>query len=377
MAAVGGSCRIRKTEPNVNEGEGEVSCMEYRRILCILLVLFFLLVLVPPVLADDNGNGGDVLSTALKKLRQDRHHTRFTFEDYLGEGDRAKQGGDYVEALGNYNKAIDEIQSSRLSDPEKNKLTAEAYRKKAELYRVRQDWGDDALAARADEKAQSYIDQGTYTGPCPVQRVYLLTPLAGTVQEIRDFRDGSIMGSSVGSHFMAGFNAWYRAISPPASMFIEEHPLMKDFLRLDLAPLLGIVLVAQWIFTLLSFSPELAATAALITGGAMYGLIYIFPYSSLGLIVAGRTGSRCPQISNLFPAAVLWFTASGTALLSGFFVSGDMIGIAASVILVLLSMVLSAGVSSCVFCAYVSRNPVPDTRRSSIISRAGLPAFPK
>ena len=42
-------------------------------------------------------------------------------------------------------------------------------------------------AARADEKAQSYIDKGTYSGPCPVYLTYYLTPLAGTVQQVKGF----------------------------------------------------------------------------------------------------------------------------------------------------------------------------------------------
>ena len=70
---------------------------------------------------------------------------------------------------------------------------------------------------------------------------------------------------------MEGFNTWYRSISPSTAGYIDEHPLVKSALGFDLAPLLGIVLIAQGIFSLLSFNPEVATTGALITGGAFTG----------------------------------------------------------------------------------------------------------
>jgi hypothetical protein len=356
--------------------------MRFPAFILIALVFFICMVLVLPAYADTStGSTGSTTSTTHERtwqtpaarIWQQKHRIIFSADDTVAEGDRAKQGGDYSEALGNYNMAIDQIQNSgQLSAPEKNKKLAEIYQHKAELYRVRQDVGDDANAARADEKAQSYIDKGTYSGPCPVYLTYYLTPLAGTVQQIKDFRDGSIMKSYTGSRFMEGFNAWYHSISPSSAGYIEEHPLVKTALGYELAPLLGIVLVAQGIFFLLSFNPEIAAAGALITGGALYGFIYIFPYSSLGMLLAGNRGWRIPKTGSMKPMVYMWALIVA-AVATGMIFSLDFLTVISSGLLVLCTMMLAAGVTSLVFCGYVVKSPASDNDQVFYTDRVRMP----
>ena len=361
--------------------------MRFRVFILIALVFLICLMLVLPAYADSSTGSTESTTstdsttstphertwmTAAGRVWQQKHRILFSTDEIIAEGDRAKQGGDFSDALGNYNMAIDQIQNNgRLSQPEKNKKLAEIYQHKAELYRVRQDLGDDANAARADEKAQAYIDKGTYSSPCPVYLTYYLTPLAGTVQQIKDFRDGSIIKSYTGSRFMAGFNAWYHSISPSTAGYIDEQPLVKTAMRFDLAPLLGSVLIAQGIFSLLSFNPEIATTGALITGGALYGFIYIFPYLSLAMILAGNRGWRAPKISRIAPMVILW-ALTGAALTTGVIFSFDFLTVISSGLLVIGTMILSAGVTSLVFCGYVVTSRSDDKNQVFSINRARM-----
>ena len=360
----------------------EFTYMRFPGYILNALIFFICMMLVLPAYADTSTGSTDSTTstthertwlTPSERIWQQKHRIIFSADDTIAEGDRAKQGGDFSEALGNYNRAIDQIQDSgQLSAPEKNKKLAEIYQHKAELYRVRQDLGDDAEAARADEKAQSYIDKGTYSGPCPVYLTYYLTPLAVTVQQVKDFRDGSIMQSYTGSRFMEGFNAWYHSISPSSAEYIDEQPLVKTAMRFNLAPLLGSVLIAQGIFSLLSFNPEIATTGALITGGALYGFIYIFPYLSLAMILAGNRGQRAPKISRMAPVVLLWVLLVA-ALTTGVIFSLDLFTVISSSLLVIGTMILSAGVTSLVFCGYVVTSRTDDKNQVFSINRALMP----
>jgi len=352
--------------------------MERQAIFSIAFVIFILLLLIPPVIADGNTipEGPSAQAAFFRKLAQDKHHALFSADDSIAEGDRAKQGGDYVEALGNYNNAIDQIQNSRLAQPEKNKKLAEIYRHKAELYRVRQSAGDDALAQQADETAASYIQRGTYYGPgsCFTTLTYNRTPLESTVQQVRDFRDGSVQKSYTGSLFMEGFNAWYYSFSPAITGYIGEHPVLKTFLSFDLAPLLGIVLVSQGVFNLLNFNAELAAVSALVTGGALYGIFYIFPYASIGMIAAARRGWRIPEAGRIRSLCLLWIAALALTA-AGSVCSLDLLTGMSSCLLVICSMILAAGAASLTFCGYIFRLRESENDRVSPVVKAGVPEY--
>ena len=128
--------------------------MRFPGYILIALVFFICMMLVLPAYADTSTGSTDSTTstthertwlTPAGRIWQQKHRVIFSADDTVAEGDRAKQGGDYSEALGNYNMAIDQIQNSgQLSAPEKNKKLAEIYQHKAELYRVRQALGDDA-----------------------------------------------------------------------------------------------------------------------------------------------------------------------------------------------------------------------------------------
>jgi hypothetical protein len=360
---------------NINTGLRTVSCMKWKRIVCITLLISILLMLVPPVFADGSTTqGGDPGATFWRKLRQDKHHAVFSADESIAEGDRAKQGGDYVEALGNYNMAIDQIKNSRLAEPEQNKKLAEIYQHKAELYRVRQDLGDDVLATRADQEAESYIEKGTYYGPgsCIGLVVYNRTPLESTVQQVRNFRDESVKKSYTGSRFMEGFNAWYYSFSPSVAGYIGEHSAVKTFMVFDLAPLLGIVFISKCVFSLLSFNSELATVCTIITGGALYGIFYIFPYSSLGMIMLAGRGWNIPKIGRMKSVAVIWLVIL-IAVCAGSILSLDILTVISSGLLVICSMILSAGIASLAYCRFMLKNPATDTDHATCIIKTMAP----
>jgi hypothetical protein len=345
----------------------EFTYMRCPLFILIVMVVFICMTIIVPVIAEDSA--GSTTSTThvrtwqnpARRFWEQKHRVFFSADEFIADGDRAKQGGDYYEALGSYNTAIDTIQKNGiLSDTEKNRKLAEIYRHKADLYRVRQDVGDDALAARADEKAQSYVSQGTGHDFCPVYLTYYLTPLAGTVEQVKDFRDGQIKKSYTGSRFMEGFNAWYYSLSPSASGYIGEHALVKTLLAFDLAPLMGIVIVSQGIFILTGFNAEVATICTLIAGGALYGIFYIFPYASLGMIFAAGRGWRIPTTGCMKPAAIFWMFILA-ALCAGVIFSLDLLTVISSGLIVICSMLVSAGVSSIVYCRFMLGNPARDS----------------
>lgn len=337
--------------------------MRYPQYILFLLVFFICMTIIVPVCAQDSA--GSTTSTTHvrtwqnpgRRFWEQKHRVFFSADEFIADGDRAKQGGDYSDALGSYNTAIDQIQTSGiLSDAEKNRKLAEIYRHKADLYRVRQDVGDDALATRADEKAQSYVSKGTYSGPCPVYLTYYLTPLAGTVRQVKEFRDEQIKQSYTGSRFMEGFNAWYNPVSPSASGYIGEHPLVKTLLAFDLAPLMGIVIVSQGLFNLAGFNAEFATICTLIAGGALYGIFYIFPYASLGMIIAAGRGWNIPGIVRMKPLAIIWICTLA-ALCGGILFSLDILTVISSNLLVVCSQLVSAGFFSLVYCRFMLGDP--------------------
>ncbi|WAC04078.1 MAG: hypothetical protein OS112_06285 [Methanoregula sp.] len=144
------------------------------------------------------------------------------------------------------------------------------------------------------------------TFPCFFGLVMNKSPFASEVQRIRDFRDGPISDSYIGSRFMKAFNAWYYSFSPAVAGFIYENPSVTPVMQADFAPLIGIVLISQWVYSVLSFNTEIAALIVLVTGGALYGLIYLLPALFLGIWAAGRKGWSTPAPAVLKPVAALW-----------------------------------------------------------------------
>lgn len=178
------------------------------------------------------------------------------------------------------------------------------------------------------------------------------SPLAGEVQLVRDYRDGTIRQSYTGSQFFTGFNAWYYAFSPSAADYIATHPLVKSVMQVCLVPLLEIVLLSQTLHTVLRFNPDVATVCVLVFGACLYSLVYILPPAFFTVWLAGRKGWRVPAPGRMKPVLVLWILML-CGLAAGIFLSIDLLVTLASCLLVVCTVVLVAGTGSLSLSGYI------------------------
>jgi hypothetical protein len=131
-------------------------------------------------------------------------------------------------------------------------------------------------------------------------------------------------------------------------------------MQICLIPLLQIILLSQKISVLMSFNPEAATVTVLVFGAAMYGLIYLFPLVFLILNITGRKGLRIPAFRSMRPVLILW--AVLLALMSmGVFFSLDLLTVISSCLLVMVTVILTAGFASLGLYSYTRTRTIPAT----------------
>jgi len=117
--------------------------------------------------------------------------------------------------------------------------------------------------------------------------------LAPEVYFLRLFRDRSVQTTFAGSQFMNVFNAWYYSFSPTVAEYVRSNLLLRSLVKAVLYPLIGILHTAQWVYTALSFNPELAIVAAGILASSLIGVVYFAPPTLLVLSLARRRANSC------------------------------------------------------------------------------------
>jgi hypothetical protein len=83
---------------------------------------------------------------------------------------------------------------------------------------------------------------------------------------------------------MVIFNLWYYSFSPSVARVIAESSLLKMVFKIILMPLLRILKVSEWVYTVFTFNPELGV---IITGMVTCILISVI-YLSLPLILGQK-----------------------------------------------------------------------------------------
>jgi hypothetical protein len=335
----------------------------YGRIL-LLVLLLGMAALPAAVLAVDSSvpaAPGLVALPGVPDLLQDKTKLQWDWVQFKQEGERLADSGNHEEAVKNFKMA----QAMLLTeDPARHYTTESSLATleydKMESYKKWKGHSDEAerseqkfeeLSASAKKKMQ---EESVGGGGCLIVTATFGSPLAAEVQLVRGFRDNSITKSYTGSRFMPGFNAWYYSFSPQVADYIRGHPIVKPAMQVLITPILEIVLLAQTVWNLLSFSPELATIAAIIVGSTLYGLIYIFPTVMAGVWVARRRGWAGTGIRNLWPAAAAWgvllvLIAAGVAF------SFDLLTTVASGLFVIATIILVVASLSVSLAPYVGR----------------------
>jgi hypothetical protein len=317
--------------------------------------------LIPAVHAVTNPDSDSALGMVVENINQamddvlePKHAATSSYYELIERGDREAKMGNYEQALGWYNAAVDRAQQTSDSTlaSVKNAHLARLYNSKASVYYQRDGPGDKERQQRALATAQTYESKAGSRSGCLIVTATYGSPMAAEVQLVREYRDGTFRQSYTGSRFVEGFNIWYYSFSPSVAGYIESHPLVRSVMQVCLIPLLDIVLVSQKIFAMMSFSPEAASVTVIIFGAAMYSLVYIFPVASLLLIAAGRKGLKIPSVSVMRYVLIAWAGILVVLLLT-VLTSLDTFAVISSGLLVLCSVILASGTASLSLAGYV------------------------
>jgi len=335
------------------------------RFLHPFVLLILCLLVIPVVHAEQNPDPDSALgmvveniNNAMSDVLEPKHPATSDYYTLMEYGDTCAKRGDYKNALGYYNAALDRVESTsdKTLASTANAHRASIYQRKAGVYHQRGEPGDEAREQSATETAASYQSKTGSRSGCLIATATYGSPQAGEVQLVRDYRDGMIRTSYGGSRFVEGFNIWYYSFSPAVAGYIENHPLVKSVMQVCLVPLLFIILLSQQLFVLIGFSPEAGLIIVLIFGAFMYGLVYIFLPASLVLVYAGRKGMTIPSFSVMRYLFVIWAIVLGTLVLA-VLASQDTLTVVSSGLLVICSILLASGTASLSLAGYILKRP--------------------
>jgi hypothetical protein len=122
---------------------------------------------------------------------------------------------------------------------------------------------------------------------CLIATAAFDSDLAPQVQFLREFRDNTIMSTLIGSSFINAFNTVYYTFSPTVADIERNNPLLQEFVRVGVTPLLGILQFAK----LSSVGSDVASVITTgIIASSLIGATYFWP---AGLAIKSiREGSR-------------------------------------------------------------------------------------
>ncbi len=84
-------------------------------------------------------------------------------------------------------------------------------------------------------------------GGCLIATATFGSELAPQVQQLREFRDNTILSTKSGIAFMSGFNQFYYSFSPVIADMERENPLFKKFVKLSITPMLSTLSILNYV----------------------------------------------------------------------------------------------------------------------------------
>jgi hypothetical protein len=145
-----------------------------------------------------------------------------------------------------------------------------------------------STTTRTTTTASNVTSVVTSTGPWVPPKCVIATATFGSevspaVQFLRNFRDGLVLHTRVGSAFMNVFNAWYYSFSPTVAGFISSHDPVRAPVKVILYPLLGILSVSTLTYSIFSWDPEFGVLMAGLIASSLIGLVYLTPFTLAGM----------------------------------------------------------------------------------------------
>ena len=83
-------------------------------------------------------------------------------------------------------------------------------------------------------------------GGCLIATATFGSELAPQVQQLRELRDNTILSTSSGTAFMAGFNQLYYSFSPTIADLEREYPVFKEIVKLSITPMLSTLSILNY-----------------------------------------------------------------------------------------------------------------------------------
>ena len=84
-------------------------------------------------------------------------------------------------------------------------------------------------------------------GGCLIATATYGSELAPQVQQLREFRDNTLLKTESGSIFMSGFNQFYYSFSPTIADWERENPAFKETVKLVITPLVSSLSVLNYV----------------------------------------------------------------------------------------------------------------------------------
>jgi peptide/nickel transport system substrate-binding protein len=122
----------------------------------------------------------------------------------------------------------------------------------------------DTETLKVEEESMCIIATATYG-----------SELSPEVQFLRNFRDKTVLNTFAGSSFMVLFNLWYYSFSPSVAQVITQSSLLQRLFRVLLTPLLKILQVSKFSYSLLSFNKEIGVFTAGLVASILITIIYL------------------------------------------------------------------------------------------------------
>ena len=100
----------------------------------------------------------------------------------------------------------------------------------------------DNIETMADERPEINVSTGDNAengGGCLIATAAYGTELAPQVQFLREIRDNTLMSTTSGTAFMAGFNQLYYSFSPTIADLERENPVFQDAVRAFITPMIS------------------------------------------------------------------------------------------------------------------------------------------
>lgn len=319
--------------------------MDHRKIGTFIILACFVLALMPATVVAANDNIPVPLIAV--NLFQDKPKSQWNAWDFVLAGRAASSQGNYQEAIDNFNYAeLKLITEDKLRTWNTEHLLSEIEKDKSGTYSRMP--GHQVEADAANQKSQS-LEQSSEIkkadeekkNQCLIATATFDSPLAPQVQQLREFREGTIYSTESGTQFMTAFNAWYYSFSPAVANFIDDHPSTKPPMRILLTPLLGILNLSRISFFTLALYPDISVIVVGLIASTLIGIVYAFPLLFVLLAVI-RRAYLFTFTTGVFKT-MGFFTVTGLALL----VAGGMVAakpaLLAGSVLFIVSLVLLPG----------------------------------